>query len=387
MMPRFYKGQVAMLLLCAILAGVIGMGHAMAGGPKLIQTGSLGGEDDDWSFTGGTQMAVDSAGDLYVLDPGNYRVLRFDSDWRLKKEFGRQGNGPGEFEEPKSIQITPEGHIAVFDSTLKRLTLFDGEGKVLKTKRLESSIVAVYRSVVLDGGKAAFISAKSSQGKPIYDLSIYDADMAEQISLVRLKVDPLDWSKANETAFWVDFLRERMELFAGGIPVLGSLNERVLVYGRANQYQLTFADGEGNSVRHISRDLKPKPFTEEMKRAAFEGIWVQLCADPFLATRLTQSVFESAIRKADIPPALPMIHAIVRLESGIGVLANYHPVDHTGVFDLFDAQGRHLASCDWKGSVLQMIGAGRRVYTVGFDADDNMVIRRYRFDDAGFPTR
>ena len=43
-------------------------------------------------------IAVDSSNVVYVVDHGNHRVSVFTSEGQFIKSFGREGEGPGEFD-------------------------------------------------------------------------------------------------------------------------------------------------------------------------------------------------------------------------------------------------------------------------------------------------
>lgn len=80
-----------------------------------------------WSPLG---LAFDDQGNLYVTEvsPGVHRVMIFDEHGALVREFGVEGEKPGEFAFPNGILVTDEA-IYVSDSNNHRLQVFDKEGK------------------------------------------------------------------------------------------------------------------------------------------------------------------------------------------------------------------------------------------------------------------
>lgn len=52
-------------------------------------------------------VAVDSAGTVYVLDDENHRLVAFTPDGRVHWAAGRQGKGPGEFQNPSGLAVGP----------------------------------------------------------------------------------------------------------------------------------------------------------------------------------------------------------------------------------------------------------------------------------------
>ncbi|MFN8534282.1 MAG: TIGR03663 family protein [Dehalococcoidia bacterium] len=69
-------------------------------------------------------VAVDAAGNVYVVDTGNNRIQKFDPTGRLVAQVGRKGAGNGEFTEPWGITVAPDGTIWVADTWNHRLQQF-----------------------------------------------------------------------------------------------------------------------------------------------------------------------------------------------------------------------------------------------------------------------
>lgn len=76
-------------------------------------------------------VAVSAAGDTYVLDTGNSRVVRFGGDGKVVGQWGSEGEGPGQFREPWGIATDSKGNIYVADTWNHRVQKFDGAGRFL----------------------------------------------------------------------------------------------------------------------------------------------------------------------------------------------------------------------------------------------------------------
>ncbi len=75
-------------------------------------------------------VVVDDLG-VWVSDPGHNHVLRFDAAGRLLTEFGREGNGPGEFLSPGIVRI--DSILTVGDFRQGRYVRFSLDGRHLET--------------------------------------------------------------------------------------------------------------------------------------------------------------------------------------------------------------------------------------------------------------
>ena len=106
-----------------------------AGVPSLDSTfGSSGSGDGEFSSPAGA--AVDqSNGDVYVVDAGNFRVEKFDSSGSFLTAFGSQGSNPGEFTSPAFVAVdnSPGGNgdVYVGDPGDSIVTKFDSDGNII----------------------------------------------------------------------------------------------------------------------------------------------------------------------------------------------------------------------------------------------------------------
>jgi DNA-binding beta-propeller fold protein YncE len=80
-------------------------------------------------FTSPRGVAVDSAGNIWVVDNQNNRVQKFNSKGEYVSQFGTQGETAGKFWEPTDIAIDSAGNLWVTDTENNRIEKFDSEGK------------------------------------------------------------------------------------------------------------------------------------------------------------------------------------------------------------------------------------------------------------------
>jgi sugar lactone lactonase YvrE len=103
--------------------------------------GDVDTEDEHVAFNFPSDVAVDPAGNIYVLDTGNTRIQKFGPDGAYLATIGRKGQGPGEFILPDGLDIDGDGNLVVGDSAQSRLHVIIGGGKdaraiILKGERL-----------------------------------------------------------------------------------------------------------------------------------------------------------------------------------------------------------------------------------------------------------
>lgn len=80
-------------------------------------------------------IAVDSGGNVYVVDSNNNRVQKFDSNGKYLTKWGGtgpgwngRGSGDGEFSSPRGIAVDSGGKVFVSDTGNNRVQVFDSNG-------------------------------------------------------------------------------------------------------------------------------------------------------------------------------------------------------------------------------------------------------------------
>ena len=93
--------------------------------------------EDYLMFYGLRNVAVDSELNIYILDGGNHRLLKFDREGNFLWSVGRKGQGPGEFQYPGKVVITNSENVAVLDS--RSIHFFDSQGKYQRSIKIGKS--------------------------------------------------------------------------------------------------------------------------------------------------------------------------------------------------------------------------------------------------------
>ncbi|ULO06830.1 S-layer homology domain-containing protein [Paenibacillus sp. 19GGS1-52] len=88
----------------------------------------LSGEGE---FYGPAGAAVDSYGNIYVIDRNNNRIQKFDSNGVYLMQWGEEGTGKGQFYYPESITIDDSGNVYVMEMQHSRIQKFDQNGVYL----------------------------------------------------------------------------------------------------------------------------------------------------------------------------------------------------------------------------------------------------------------
>lgn len=116
---------------------------------------------DATHFNRPTDIAFGADGSVFVSDGyGNSRVAKYSRDGRFLLDWGRKGDGPGEFNTPHSLVVDSRGQVYVADRGNSRIQVFDSEGKFLhewksaELGRPWALAMGHNRLYVVDGGDA-----------------------------------------------------------------------------------------------------------------------------------------------------------------------------------------------------------------------------------------
>lgn len=107
-----------------------------------LRIGSL--DDPDSGFSAIHGVDVDRDGNVYAFEGQAAQIRVYDPQGRHLRTIGRRGEGPGEFEDSPVFGVVGDT-IWAYDSTLRRVTLFDRRGTVLSTSRLDGVVVDLQR--------------------------------------------------------------------------------------------------------------------------------------------------------------------------------------------------------------------------------------------------
>jgi peptidylamidoglycolate lyase len=87
---------------------------------------------DATHFDKPTDIAFAADGNVYISDGyGNSRIAKFSPDGKFLFDWGKKGQGPGEFDLPHSVVVDAQGRVYVADRNNLRIQVFDAHGKFI----------------------------------------------------------------------------------------------------------------------------------------------------------------------------------------------------------------------------------------------------------------
>jgi len=329
-------------------------------------------------FGSSANFSVSKDGDWVILDPSGSRVLVFRSDGTYIREFGKKGQGPGEFQAPSEIAIGPDNHIWVFDAMTKFAALFDMQGNWIENRALPQSVVAVITPWVLDSGALIMTTVKlDEQFQQSYILGTMDGDQENFQPILSKPIPKMDWNKMGEPGFWENFLVSHFNAVANGFPVSVPVGDGFVAFN-IDKFEGTCYSASGEKLWQMSQEHKPRPFFEETKRAMCEAVYDGVRTSGPAGNAMNDSVFNAAYKKATLPDFMLPISTVFPWDRGFGVLTNYDAEIHNGIILLYSPDGKLVHGGEYDGPGNIRLIRGKELYASGLDPDDVMTFQRFQ---------
>jgi len=112
---------------------------------KIRILGDIEAADENVTFYMPQDIALDSEGNLYVLDTGNHRIQKFSPKGEFLTTIGREGQGPGEFNYPGSLDFGKKGELLVASPYIQKIQFLNSDGKETESLHLTEMLTAYIR--------------------------------------------------------------------------------------------------------------------------------------------------------------------------------------------------------------------------------------------------
>jgi hypothetical protein len=116
-----------------------------------LRIGTLDGEFE-YIFAKISDLAIGSEGNIFVYDSpaGNPMVRMFDSEGSFIKYVGRNGRGPGEYDDIGGIGSFPDGRLAIWDIGNQRINVYKSNGDFIESFSVQSGFLSSYKVFEVD---------------------------------------------------------------------------------------------------------------------------------------------------------------------------------------------------------------------------------------------
>ncbi|MDP1854053.1 MAG: NHL repeat-containing protein [Candidatus Omnitrophota bacterium] len=166
-------------------------------------------------------IAVDIAGNIYVADTVNSRVVVFDELGKIKLSFGKLGDKAGELNAPMALIVDSKGEkVYVADSSNNRVQVFKINGEFISTIDLSKALsdkdrlvrpigiaISSQGNIYISDADNNYIRVYDSAGNFLFKFGGFGAEEGKLCLPVGLSIDKKD------NVYVVDMNNARLQIF------------------------------------------------------------------------------------------------------------------------------------------------------------------------------
>ena len=132
-----------------------------------LSIGEVAGEEP-YVFGRVRSLAVRPDGELLVLDAQVPVIRRYGPDGVHRGDLGREGAGPGEYRQPETVDVLPDGRIVVRDPGNNRIAVWNAQLEPEPGWRLASGLSTGRQTYVGSDGDV-YVMVLLESGVPVAD--------------------------------------------------------------------------------------------------------------------------------------------------------------------------------------------------------------------------
>lgn len=294
-----------------------------------LRIGTLEGTGPDL-FGQITDIAVDPAGRIWVLEGQAQEIRVFDAAGHHVRTIGGKGGGPGEFAQAAALDWGPDGRLWVTDPRNNRISIIDTSGALVGSRRtLGGFLIFPWPGGFDDAGRLYSPAPLRSTEGFRSGLVQYDTAMT-----------PLDTIIPPRYTGPGEFFEVRSDrgFMRASVPFSPGLQYRLHPDGKfwaleTGTYRLLEIAFTGDTLRTISRAFEPLPVSEADVDAAIAGMeWF-----------ISQG---GKVDRAKFPDTKPPVTDFTVDDAGYIWVARQDGGDREGsaLVDVFDPDGRYLGA-------------------------------------------
>lgn len=330
---------------------------------EFIKELSIGDEEkgDDYIFTDADNLAIDSKGDIYVLDRRQTTIKRYNNQGEHIINLGRSGQGPGEFEMLVFIETNDKDELFALDPMQREIEVFNSDGSYGRTIKIDW--IRSNKIKVMQNG--SFLAE--------HDI-IVTSDEGRSNKFA--KVGFLDFEK-----MVVNDIFEKKQLFYNRIAAfivpqylvwdVGPDNKIYL--GSADKYTISVFSSSGSLERTFSKEYTPISVSNALQKEISDSLQI-------VPSMPNPDEYERILR------FYPIFQFLSIDESNRIWVALYFPREESGMdltkFDVYSPDGKYLFSTEIQANIYpRLIFKNGFIYTLVQDESGFQKAVRFRMTE------
>ncbi|WP_419947895.1 hypothetical protein [Candidatus Palauibacter sp.] len=332
---------------------------------ELVYTIGSAGAATEWEeFTSISGVAFDGEGNLYLLDgtrmEASARVVVVDAAGRFVREFGRAGDGPGEFRAATQLVVWEDGQVLVEDMMHSGYHVFSPGGEFERMVR-ESGGGLGFAMARRPGLRPERTGARTLVGRS--RRTIQRIDMSSEEVEDRVLVEA--WAPVEDEGPRSGDIEDMIGEEWGFEPDLlfDALPSGGVAFSDSSAWAIKLTDPSGEISRILRRPIRPLAVTEQMERVErerrleaqrnrpFRSITQPGSAPPPQVRELIDNLTllqREAIENMRFFPEVPLIAAVrATWDGALWAQRSTEPgSDEPGPIDVIAPDGRYLGTLE-----------------------------------------
>jgi hypothetical protein len=339
---------------------------------------TLGAAEDDPRYVFGDfiRFAVDAEGNAYVLDRGSRSIRKYSASGEFLLQFGRPGQGPGEFQMPDEIRLLSNGNLVIFDGEGQRFSVFRGDGSHLETRRFLKLMFPPY----IGFSSGNFIASHILYGTETMTSTtgIYDANCELIAALHRTenKLPAAQSSPGDQDAR----AKRLADIFSGAAfrkaPVIALNRDENIFFGFSDTYEIRILTAKAEPKRIIRTALPLLPATPEDRRDYID-IWVP--KDLSTWSSMSDQMKKKITNQIRFPDKKPAFLEIIPMQANFLMVLRDGWLIRNALVDIFDPHGRFIIEKKLSFPIKAGFCQGGKLYTIFEDENGNQFVKRYAY--------
>lgn len=236
----------------------------------VYRIGSAGAQAEWQQFTTIPSLGFDSAGNLHLMDRtgglrGRARIVVVNPAGDLAGEYGRSGEGPGEFRAPRQMIVWPDGATLVEDIMHMGYHVFGPGGGFERMVRDEvGSDMRPERTGARTVIGGSWDASTGEDGRAIVRFDLSSAEVG-----ARTLIEVWQPREQEVRTHVVQDIEDMVRAVWGFEPELlfDALPSGGIVFSDSSAYAIKLSDPSGAVSRILRRPIQPLPVTEDIRRA------------------------------------------------------------------------------------------------------------------------
>ena len=294
-------------------------------------------------------MDVDEEERMYILDGRTASIRVFNKNGQYMQTIGRKGQGPGEMQRPRSIQITPRDEIMIYDLGNRRFSFFSLHGEFIKHQTAATARAVLNHKMDSKGYIVGGILQREGYSLNKFNLKLEPVLSIHTINLIERAESPE--LEVMASSFYFDLTKKDN-----------------IIWGFNNKYELQIFDSDGKLLRKIIKEYDPIEISEKEK-------------EEYINRTTGGRGFPPSIKVKFPKYHHPFISISIDEEDRIfvGTPEKVKDKESFVYFDVFDSEGKYITKVpiELKDYRYPLLWKKKKLYIIDETEEGYKIIKRY----------